>query len=96
MVMECGNIDLNTWLKKKKSISPWERKSYWTNMLEAVYTIHQHGILKSLHYNVKIFISGAILEKDTYDFKVLVIGSFRLNKLNIWQFNKDEETKPFL
>nr|XP_045016884.1 dual specificity protein kinase TTK isoform X2 [Jaculus jaculus] len=42
MVMECGNIDLNSWLKKKKSINPWERKSYWKNMLEAVHTIHQH------------------------------------------------------
>ncbi|XP_036895332.1 dual specificity protein kinase TTK isoform X2 [Sturnira hondurensis] len=47
MVMECGNIDLNSWLKKKKSIDPWERKSYWKNMLEAVYTIHQHGIVHS-------------------------------------------------
>ncbi|KAM5256952.1 dual specificity protein kinase TTK isoform 2-T2 [Ctenodactylus gundi] len=47
MVMECGNIDLNSWLKKKKSISPWERKSYWKNMLEAVHTIHQHGIVHS-------------------------------------------------
>ncbi|KAB0404289.1 hypothetical protein E2I00_006818, partial [Balaenoptera physalus] len=47
MVMECGNIDLNTWLKKKKSINPWERKSYWKNMLEAVHTIHQHGIVHS-------------------------------------------------
>nr|KAF6508856.1 TTK protein kinase [Rousettus aegyptiacus] len=47
MVMECGNIDLNSWLKKKKSVNPWERKSYWKNMLEAVYTIHQHGIVHS-------------------------------------------------
>ncbi|XP_027625700.1 dual specificity protein kinase TTK isoform X3 [Tupaia chinensis] len=47
MVMECGNIDLNTWLKKKKSVNPWERKSYWKNMLEAVHTIHQHGIVHS-------------------------------------------------
>ncbi|XP_058422705.1 dual specificity protein kinase TTK isoform X1 [Diceros bicornis minor] len=47
MVMECGNIDLNSWLKKKKSIDPLERKSYWKNMLEAVYTIHQHGIVHS-------------------------------------------------
>ncbi|XP_075058789.1 dual specificity protein kinase TTK [Mixophyes fleayi] len=47
MVMECGNIDLNTWLRKKKTINPWERKSYWKNMLEAVYTIHQHGIVHS-------------------------------------------------
>ncbi|XP_031311828.1 dual specificity protein kinase TTK isoform X2 [Camelus dromedarius] len=47
MVMECGNIDLNSWLKKKKSIDPWERKSYWKNMLEAVHTIHQHGIVHS-------------------------------------------------
>ncbi|KAM4771049.1 dual specificity protein kinase TTK [Rhinophrynus dorsalis] len=47
MVMECGNIDLNTWLRKKKNINPWERKSYWKNMLEAVHTIHQHGIVHS-------------------------------------------------
>ncbi|XP_055965655.1 dual specificity protein kinase TTK [Sorex fumeus] len=47
MVMECGNIDLNSWLKKKKSVDPWERKSYWKNMLEAVHTIHQHGIVHS-------------------------------------------------
>ncbi|XP_066465864.1 dual specificity protein kinase TTK [Tiliqua scincoides] len=47
MVMECGNIDLNSWLKKKKTINPWERKSYWKNMLEAVHTIHQHGIVHS-------------------------------------------------
>uniref|UniRef100_A0A8C6XHC0 Dual specificity protein kinase TTK n=1 Tax=Naja naja TaxID=35670 RepID=A0A8C6XHC0_NAJNA len=47
LVMECGNIDLNSWLKKKKSINPWERKSYWKNMLEAVHTIHQHGIVHS-------------------------------------------------
>ncbi|ETE60447.1 Dual specificity protein kinase TTK, partial [Ophiophagus hannah] len=47
LVMECGNIDLNSWLKKKKTINPWERKSYWKNMLEAVHTIHQHGIVHS-------------------------------------------------
>ncbi|XP_066461007.1 dual specificity protein kinase TTK [Eleutherodactylus coqui] len=47
MVMECGNIDLNTWLRKKKTINPWERKSYWKNMLEAVHTIHKHGIVHS-------------------------------------------------
>ncbi|XP_048351448.1 dual specificity protein kinase TTK [Sphaerodactylus townsendi] len=47
MVMECGNIDLSSWLKKKKAINPWERKSYWKNMLEAVHTIHQHGIVHS-------------------------------------------------
>ncbi|XP_060092407.1 dual specificity protein kinase TTK [Heteronotia binoei] len=47
MVMECGNIDLNSWLKKKKTINAWERKSYWKNMLEAVHTIHQHGIVHS-------------------------------------------------
>ncbi|KAL8186156.1 UNVERIFIED_CONTAM: hypothetical protein K2H54_065481, partial [Gekko kuhli] len=49
MVMECGNIDLNSWLKKKKTINPWERKSYWKNMLEAVHTIHQHGIYQNLY-----------------------------------------------
>ncbi|XP_075718176.1 dual specificity protein kinase TTK isoform X2 [Rhinoderma darwinii] len=47
MVMECGNIDLNSWLRKKKNINPWERKSYWKNMIEAVHIIHQHGIVHS-------------------------------------------------
>ncbi|KFQ28622.1 Dual specificity protein kinase TTK, partial [Merops nubicus] len=47
MVMECGNIDLNSWLKKKKHIDPLERKSYWKNMLEAVHTIHEYGIIHS-------------------------------------------------
>ncbi|XP_064025220.1 dual specificity protein kinase TTK [Pogoniulus pusillus] len=47
MVMECGNIDLNSWLKKKKSIDALERKSYWKNMLEAVHTIHEYGIIHS-------------------------------------------------
>ncbi|XP_074720826.1 dual specificity protein kinase TTK [Strix uralensis] len=47
MVMECGNIDLNSWLKKKKNIDPLERKSYWKNMLEAVHTIHEYGIIHS-------------------------------------------------
>ncbi|XP_007903238.1 dual specificity protein kinase Ttk [Callorhinchus milii] len=47
MVMECGNIDLNTFLRKKKVINPLERKCYWKNILEAVHTIHQHGIIHS-------------------------------------------------
>ncbi|XP_041872911.1 dual specificity protein kinase TTK isoform X1 [Corvus kubaryi] len=47
MVMECGNIDLNSWLKKKKKMDPLERKSYWKNMLEAVHTIHEYGIIHS-------------------------------------------------
>ncbi|XP_056343912.1 dual specificity protein kinase TTK isoform X2 [Oenanthe melanoleuca] len=47
MIMECGNIDLNSWLKKKKKMDPLERKSYWKNMLEAVHTIHEHGIIHS-------------------------------------------------
>ncbi|XP_078256364.1 dual specificity protein kinase Ttk [Rhinoraja longicauda] len=46
-VMECGNIDLNTLLRRKKVINPLERKLYWGNMLEAVHTIHQHGIIHS-------------------------------------------------
>lgn len=56
MVMECGNIDLNSWLKKKKSINPWERKSYWKNMLEAVYTIHQHGNFKFLYIGAETIV----------------------------------------
>lgn len=41
--MECGNLDLNTWLRNRKTVNPLERKFYWKNMLEAVQTIHKHG-----------------------------------------------------
>uniref|UniRef100_A0A3Q1KHH7 Dual specificity protein kinase TTK n=1 Tax=Anabas testudineus TaxID=64144 RepID=A0A3Q1KHH7_ANATE len=47
MLMECGNLDLNTWLRNRKSVNPLERKFYWKNMLEAVHTIHKHGIVHS-------------------------------------------------
>ncbi|XP_062394314.1 dual specificity protein kinase Ttk [Sardina pilchardus] len=47
MLMECGNLDLNTWLRKRKVVDPLERKFYWRNMLEAVQTIHKHGIVHS-------------------------------------------------
>ncbi|XP_015249048.1 PREDICTED: dual specificity protein kinase TTK [Cyprinodon variegatus] len=47
MVMECGSLDLNTWLRNRKTVNPLERKFYWKNMLEAVHTIHQHGIVHS-------------------------------------------------
>ncbi|XP_028326813.1 dual specificity protein kinase Ttk [Gouania willdenowi] len=47
ILMECGNLDLNTWLRNRKSINPLERKFYWRNMLEAVHTIHRHGIVHS-------------------------------------------------
>lgn len=43
MLMECGNLDLNTWLRNRKTVNPLERKFYWKNMLEAVHTIHKHG-----------------------------------------------------
>lgn len=43
MLMECGNLDLNTWLRNRKTVNPLERKFYWKNMLEAVDTIHKHG-----------------------------------------------------
>ncbi|XP_065814045.1 dual specificity protein kinase Ttk isoform X1 [Labrus bergylta] len=47
MLMECGNLDLNTWLRNRKVVNPLERKFYWKNMLEAVQTIHKHGIIHS-------------------------------------------------
>ncbi|KAJ3597367.1 hypothetical protein NHX12_000895 [Muraenolepis orangiensis] len=47
MLMECGNLDLNTWLRNRKTVIPLERKLYWKNMLEAVHTIHKHGIVHS-------------------------------------------------
>ncbi|KAM6935094.1 dual specificity protein kinase Ttk [Lycodopsis pacificus] len=47
MRMECGNLDLNTWLRNRKNVNPLERKFYWKNMLEAVNTIHKHGIVHS-------------------------------------------------
>ncbi|XP_071254093.1 dual specificity protein kinase Ttk-like isoform X2 [Salvelinus alpinus] len=47
MLMECGNLDLSTWLRNRKTVNPLERKLYWKNMLEAVQTIHKHGIVHS-------------------------------------------------
>ncbi|KAM9805303.1 dual specificity protein kinase Ttk [Syngnathus typhle] len=47
MLMECGNLDLNTWLRNRATVNPLERKFYWKNMLEAVHTIHKHGIIHS-------------------------------------------------
>ncbi|TNN02960.1 hypothetical protein fugu_010447 [Takifugu bimaculatus] len=47
MLMECGNLDLNTWLRNRKTVDPLERKMYWKNMLKAVQTIHNHGIVHS-------------------------------------------------
>uniref|UniRef100_A0A7N9ART9 Dual specificity protein kinase TTK n=1 Tax=Mastacembelus armatus TaxID=205130 RepID=A0A7N9ART9_9TELE len=47
MLMECGNLDLNTWLRNRKTVNPLDRKFYWKNMLEAVHTIHKHGIVHS-------------------------------------------------
>ncbi|XP_031432346.1 dual specificity protein kinase Ttk-like [Clupea harengus] len=47
MLMECGDLDLNTRLRKRKSVNPLETKVYWMNMLEAVQTIHKHGIVHS-------------------------------------------------
>lgn len=41
--MECGNLDLNTWLRNRKAVNSLERMFYWRNMLEAVQTIHKHG-----------------------------------------------------
>uniref|UniRef100_A0A3B4A8D9 Protein kinase domain-containing protein n=1 Tax=Periophthalmus magnuspinnatus TaxID=409849 RepID=A0A3B4A8D9_9GOBI len=48
MLMECGNLDLNTWLRNRKSVNPLERKFYWKNMLEAVHTIHKHIVHSDL------------------------------------------------
>ncbi|KAL0984672.1 hypothetical protein UPYG_G00145020 [Umbra pygmaea] len=47
MLMECGHLDLNTWLRNRKTVNPLDRKFYWRNMLEAVHTIHKHGIIHS-------------------------------------------------
>ncbi|XP_064856217.1 dual specificity protein kinase Ttk-like [Oncorhynchus nerka] len=47
MLMECGNLDLSTWLHNRKTVNPLERKLYWKNMLEAFQTIHKHDIVHS-------------------------------------------------
>jgi hypothetical protein len=54
MLMECGNLDLNTWLRNRKTVNPLERKFYWKNMLEAVQTIHKHG------YYLSIYLSSSV------------------------------------
>ncbi|XP_071955984.1 dual specificity protein kinase TTK-like [Antedon mediterranea] len=47
MVMECGSIDLSTFLRRNKNISEDKIRFYWREMLEAVNVIHQEGIVHS-------------------------------------------------
>uniref|UniRef100_UPI00358E539C dual specificity protein kinase TTK n=1 Tax=Myxine glutinosa TaxID=7769 RepID=UPI00358E539C len=42
MVMECGSIDLSSWLNmERKRLKPEDRSFYWRNMVEAVSAIHK-------------------------------------------------------
>ncbi|XP_033116973.1 dual specificity protein kinase Ttk-like isoform X2 [Anneissia japonica] len=47
MVMECGSIDLSTFLRRNKNIREDKIRFYWHEMLEAVHVIHQEGIVHS-------------------------------------------------
>lgn len=66
MLMECGNLDLNTWLRNRKAVNPLERKFYWKNMLEAVQTIHKHGSLPV--YTASLFFSYILWAKSYHLF----------------------------
>ena len=43
LVMECGSIDLATFLSKHKKIDTQNMKFYWRGMLDAVDVVHQAG-----------------------------------------------------
>lgn len=45
LILEKGDCDLAHLLKRKKSISMEEMKMYWQQMVEAVKTIHENGIV---------------------------------------------------
>ncbi|XP_041462689.1 dual specificity protein kinase TTK-like isoform X2 [Lytechinus variegatus] len=47
LVMECGSIDLATFLKKNKDSFSDHMWGYWKEMLEAVDVIHKQGIVHS-------------------------------------------------
>uniref|UniRef100_A0A8C4QCJ2 Protein kinase domain-containing protein n=1 Tax=Eptatretus burgeri TaxID=7764 RepID=A0A8C4QCJ2_EPTBU len=62
MVMECGSIDLNSWLNmERKRLKPEDRSFYWRNMVEAVSTIHKQGVV---HTDLKpanfLFVKGRL------------------------------------
>ncbi|XP_014023906.1 dual specificity protein kinase Ttk isoform X2 [Salmo salar] len=80
MLMECGNLDLNTWLRNRKTVNPLERKFYWKNMLEAVQTIHKHGYLSIclelyLSSSVTIMFSKVPHTQTLHSIRVLLVFS---------------------
>lgn len=73
MLMECGNLDLNTWLRNRKAVNPLERKFYWKNMLEAVQTIHKHGLPPV--YTSSLFLHYILKAKIYHMFCVQVLST---------------------
>jgi len=64
LVMECGDVDLSTMLKKRRSTKGLDEnhlRLHWQTMLEAVQTIHEarivHGDLKPANF---LFVSGSL------------------------------------
>ncbi|XP_033116978.1 mitogen-activated protein kinase kinase kinase 5-like isoform X2 [Anneissia japonica] len=88
MVMECGSIDLSTFLRRNKNIREDKIRFYWHEMLEAVHVIHQEGIIHSdlkpanflfVEGTLKLIdfgIANAIQVDQTSIFKDQQIGTF--------------------
>ena len=75
VLMECGNLDLNTWLRNRKTVNSLERKFYWKNMLEAVHTIHKHGqdsFVSSLSFYISLSTLSLSLFFSFYHFPSLL------------------------
>lgn len=90
MLMECGHLDLNTWLRNRKSVNPLDRKCYWRNMLEAVHTIHKHGdhhLSHSLNHHFYYFSYFSTKHSGLFALGWAIHSILQISSPYLWQYN---------
>ncbi|XP_022098186.1 dual specificity protein kinase TTK-like [Acanthaster planci] len=101
LVMECGSIDLATFLSKHKKIDPRDMKFYWRGMLNAVDVVHQAGIV---HSDLKpanfLFVEGTLklidfgIANAIQSDKTSVVRESQVGTLNYMSPEAIQDTSP--
>ncbi|XP_038059332.1 dual specificity protein kinase TTK-like isoform X2 [Patiria miniata] len=101
LVMECGSIDLATFLSKHKKIDPQDMKFYWRGMLDAVDVVHQAGIV---HSDLKpanfLFVEGTLklidfgIANAIQSDKTSVVRESQVGTLNYMSPEAIQDTSP--